>query len=233
MTNLNIRVWATITLIFVTLGTVARADDALSVAPFVVGSGDSVNGHGLPYFANAWWQWAASAPPTLDPVQDRTGANCGTNQQGAVWFLAGGYGTSRISRTCTVPQGRYIFFPVINVISGVPPTLSDACATAKRNAARNNDTYVYIRVSLNGSEVDKAERFRIASEECFDLLSRLPQQMTPQLGYHSATDGYWIMLKPLPAGQYHLEFKAFYTNNGDAFGVMVQNISYDLTIAPS
>ena len=150
-----------------------------------------------------------------------------------MWFLAGGYGTSRISRSCTVPQGRYIFFPVINVITGAPPDLSDACATAKREAARNNDSYVYIRVSLNGSEVDKAERFRIASEECFDLFSRLPQQMRPQVGYHSATDGYWIMLKPLPAGQYHLEFKAFYTNDGDAFGDMVQNISYDLTIAPS
>jgi len=62
-----------------------------------------------------WWQWTASFPSRENPVNDRTGAKCANGQQGKVWFLAGGFGSSIISRKCAVPPGTYIFFPVINL----------------------------------------------------------------------------------------------------------------------
>jgi hypothetical protein len=46
--------------------------------------------------------------------------------------------------------------------------------------------------------------------------------------YPSATDGFWVMLAPLPPGDHHLAFRAFYTNQGAPGGDAVQNISYEL-----
>src|SRR6185436_15739419 len=67
-------------------------------------------------WSQAWWQWAGSFDHAESPVADRTGENCHLKQEGPVWFLAGTYGTRRTVRTCTVPQGKHLFFPLINYV---------------------------------------------------------------------------------------------------------------------
>ena len=62
-----------------------------------------------------WWKWAMSSPDEESPLRDTSGAHCDAGQQGKVWFLAGGFGSSLIRRRCTIPAGKYIFFPVISM----------------------------------------------------------------------------------------------------------------------
>lgn len=197
---------------------------------YVVELGEAVDGRSLNAFVNEWWQWAFSMRQSESPVSDLTGEHCGVNQAGAVWFLAGGYGTSKINRSCTVPEGQHIFFPVINVLEYTPPGSEGSCDVVRTRAAENNGQYVYVKVRLDGSEVTDAERFRLASSDCFDPLMRVPKAIDPPSFAPAATDGYWIMLRPLPTGRHTLEFRAFYTNSGAGLGDMVQNITYDLTI---
>jgi hypothetical protein len=77
-------------------------------------------------WAAAWWQWALSMPPTNSPLYDTAG--CGGGQTGLdgntgpVFFLGGKYcvaGSSCtpgvVTRACTVPAGKALFFPVVNV----------------------------------------------------------------------------------------------------------------------
>jgi hypothetical protein len=64
-------------------------------------------------WANSWWQWADSIPMSVNPLIDPTGANCAQGQSGQVWFLAGSPSGS-YDRSCTVPAGKAVFFPVAN-----------------------------------------------------------------------------------------------------------------------
>jgi hypothetical protein len=70
---------------------------------------------------NRWWQWAASTPAPQNPVADTTGEHCEEGQSGRVWYLAGTVGSGSVTRTCTVPTGRALFFPIINSFCAADP----------------------------------------------------------------------------------------------------------------
>src|SRR5262245_18638881 len=71
--------------------------------------------HGQSYsdWAAQWWQWALETPVSVNPVVDKTGVHCAEGQSDHVWFLAGAFGGGTVKRTCTVPTGTALFFPLI------------------------------------------------------------------------------------------------------------------------
>src|SRR4051794_22907267 len=78
--------------------------------------------YGLTYaqWSARWWQWAFSIPGPVNPLIDTTGAQCAQGQSGNVWFLAGLWVDPPLVpntavRTCTVPSGKALFFPVANI----------------------------------------------------------------------------------------------------------------------
>ena len=68
----------------------------------------------LPVLTAQWWQWAFSIPTSVNPQLDDTGQDCMVGQRGSIWFLAGVFGSGSAKRTCSVPEGAMLFFPVIN-----------------------------------------------------------------------------------------------------------------------
>ena len=62
-----------------------------------------------------WWQWALAEPTLDNPLLDTTGQFAALNQQGRVWFVAGSLSSKPITRTFTVPAGKALFFPIVNV----------------------------------------------------------------------------------------------------------------------
>src|SRR5213083_1086403 len=70
--------------------------------------------HGLTYaeWGAAWWQWVLSIPFAQNPIFDSTGEDCDVGQSGPVWFLAGTSGSTAV-RSCTIPAGKSIFFPIV------------------------------------------------------------------------------------------------------------------------
>ena len=76
-----------------------------------------------------WWKWAASFPRGSTPMTDPDGRFAAQSQSGHVWFLAGfesgglpGAPTPEtITRTCTVPAGKALFFPVVEMFGFVDP----------------------------------------------------------------------------------------------------------------
>src|SRR5258708_978188 len=55
-----------------------------------------------------WWQWALSIPTSVNPLlelepKDPKEERCMIGQRGSVWFLAGVFGASAATRTCSVP----------------------------------------------------------------------------------------------------------------------------------
>lgn len=203
---------------------------AIAISP-ICSAGDPVAGPGTPDLAAQWWQWAMSATQDKNPVVDLTGANCATNQSGATWFLAGGFGSSKIRRTCTVPAGKTLFFPLVNMVytpaRGVPPI---TCADTKAAAALNNDTAIDLFAELDGTPISQLKQYRVSSDKCFDALARQPASLQPYKAFPSATDGFWLLLKPLSAGRHTLKFGGKYNRQSADYGHMVQDIEYVLLV---
>lgn len=198
----------------------------------IVSHDDTVDGISQSDFVNMWWQWAVSMPSQDSPVRDKTGINCDVNQAGPVWFLAGGYGSSKIQRTCAIPADKHIFFPVINMLY-YPQNLTSVptCDQVKRGAALNNNHLISFVLKIDDKKYINPVFFRQASGHCFDLTARKPNEKMRV--YPAATDGYWVMLKPMTEGMHKISFRAEYNNPESGFGRMVQDIAYELKIVSS
>src|SRR6266571_4753392 len=79
-------------------------------------NGTFADAQSLEELSAEWWQWAVSIPTSVNPQTDKTGEDCMVGQRGATWFLAGVFGGGTATRTCSIPQGTMLFFPVINIV---------------------------------------------------------------------------------------------------------------------
>lgn len=181
-------------------------------------------------YAVRWWQWVNRLPNGVRAYQDPTGYQCALNQSGEVWFLAGTDGTDDMVRDCSVPLGKYIFFPVITMLVHARPGKSLSCDQAKAEAADNNNHLAWAVVEIDGFRVGRVERYRIRSENCFDAFPDAPYLKNPALNFPAATEGYWLMLKPLSAGQHRISVKAGYGNPGKEYGDLEQVFEYRISV---
>src|SRR5215475_1055523 len=75
------------------------------------------------HLATSWWKWALETPASENPLTDTTGQFAAVNQSGRVWFLAGNTGSTTV-RTVTVPSGKALFFPIVNVFDVEDATIA-------------------------------------------------------------------------------------------------------------
>lgn len=207
------------------------SNNAIANSNIIVSTDEPVSGISQHDYVNMWWQWAVSMSNEESPVQDRVGVKCSVNQIGPVWFLAGGYGSSKIIRKCSIPSDKHIFFPVINMLY-YPKNNNEnlPCEAVKKGAELNNKYLKTFKVSIDNHKFLNPVFFRNSSIKCFDLIARKANNHQHSEIYPSATDGYWVMLKPLSLGTHKLLFSAEYNRPDGAFGRMVQDIEYTIDI---
>jgi hypothetical protein len=140
-----------------------------------------------------------------------------------VWFLAGTDGSFEPLRECVVPEDKYVLLPVINMIYWEPRSGS-SCSALQAGAAVNNQQLASATVLLNGESLGDIRLRRVRSEGCFPLQ---PDDSGSRL---AASDGYWLMLKPLPRGRHTLVVAANYGDTGTGYGGMRQNFEYVLHV---
>lgn len=167
-----------------------------------------------------WWQWAASFLPQESPVADLTGRLCGNGQKGPVWFLAGTYESRLVSRKCTVPRERYLFFPLINYVVAPASKGSLTCEQAISAAREVTDEPSILVAEIDGVKIENLSRYRQASPRCFDLALR--SQSDSSVNATAAND-YYLMLAPLAPGRHTLRF-------GGRLPSLTQAVSYELTV---
>jgi hypothetical protein len=188
-------------------------------APLTVPPRESVARKTQAEWSVAWWQWAGSFDGRDSPVADTTGALCASHQRGPVWFLAGAYGSRRTVRTCRVPHGKYLFFPLINYVVMPRQGYSSDCVSFIAEAARVTSGAEYLVMDLDGQRLGKPEAHRQASP-CFDMGALASPKENV---YPSAANGYYVMLKPLSVGTHELNF-------GGVLPQMHQAITYTLIV---
>jgi hypothetical protein len=185
-----------------------------------------------------WWQWAVSISPSNNPVLDATGGNCMVGQHGSVWFLAGNFGGTT-TRTCAVPEGTVLFFPVLNSVNIDTPNVcgqgSESIPVADLRAA----SAAFIEGAANLSVVVDGEVVKAHHVQSQVFAVALPEDNVfdaPCLGaglgnvpagvYSPAVDeGFYVKLNPLDVGTHSVVFHA-------ESGVFVADVTYNLTVVP-
>ena len=207
-----------------------RADNALPVAPLPPDV--CVDGIDQPELTARWWRWVLHAP--IAPYLDPDGRICDYGQEGPVWFLAGTEGSGVVRRRCVVPSGKYLLFPVINMVyMQVQPTREHptrmSCAKLQARASANNDNLVSAVVLVDGVAVQDVRRYRVQTPHCFPLTVDARGEATDG-ALLAASDGYWLLLPPLPAGHHVIVVGANYGSKDRPYGNMIQDFQYDLDV---
>jgi hypothetical protein len=200
------------------------ADLALADQFQVVPTSSSEFGNPYGEWSARWWQWILSIPEAKNPGFDTKGTNCAEGQTGQVWFLAGTFVEGAVTRSCTIPAGKDLFFPILNAIFGqgvgdcTGPGDCDPTALRKSAAARVDNPQL-LEITIDSVGVINVDRYRVTSPV---FSAFFPQGAIFGLdpGTHSplVSDGYWLLVKPLSQGQHTIHIKAVFSN-GDIVDV--------------
>jgi hypothetical protein len=175
----------------------------------------------------AWWQFYLQIPntnnnhPFVPNANDRACHNGnqpdGTQHAGPVYFLAGVFAAQPVIRYCTVPVGTPILFPVSNDEFSNLEIANAGNADLRYVAFQQLALPIPVSVSLDGVSIGSLAQFRFESPvfpfttpsliSSFIFYTRTvsPSNSSSPL---AVSDGYWIAIKPLPAGQHTLSFSA-------------------------
>lgn len=193
--------------------------------------------YGMSYgeWSAAWWQWAFLIPADRNPLLDPTGANCAEGQTGKVWFLAGTTGGGPVFRSCNIPHGKALFFPIVNVsaaraFNDCSPDPNIPCDIEwLRNVARQYVDQVMLEVVVDGVGLHSLNNYRAQSPP---FIATFPENAIfgVPAGIYSPviSDGYWIMLAPMSAGEHTVYFKG--TEVGGPNAGFTAEATYSLTV---
>lgn len=188
-------------------------------------------------WAAQWWQWVLGVPAPVNPGLDATGEQCAQRQVDEVWFLAGSFSADPVERTCEVPAGTSLFFPLINNFYGAFLTDPDETRTEEfvRSAASCSEP-AHISVEVDGFRVPQPTRFftgESGSESPLFNVQLPPDNLfgateadVPELALSpSAEQGYYLFVWPLRPGPHTIHWVASGCTPGG-----YQDITYHLTV---
>jgi len=179
-----------------------------------------LDGRDLSQWAVTWWRWLMSAPDNRDIMADDTGELCDLGQSGPVWFLAGSYEDAPVSRHCAAPAGKYIFVPAAEMMLWDSADGRD-CSLLQNDVKTVMDTARNVFIEVDGQRQELAAAWRAAPKTCFTL---------PNETDIYATDGYWLLLRPLAKGQHIIRFGNKIGDDGKTAEDSAQNIAYYLDV---
>ena len=230
MTCSRLRFRRSATAVLVALGVMAIAQTA-SAAPRVAPI--TSNPHGLSYaeWGARWYQWALGTPVSDNPF---VGADCSGGQVGEVWFLHGVFGAGEAERTCRVPAGTALFFPLINnayfaFLNDPPDTRTEAFVRSMATCSADA-----VSASIDGVPVANAGGYYVDAQDTPLFEVQLPEDNILGLTEADAEDlllspsahsGYYLFVQPLPPGTHTIAWQA-----SGACGA--QDITYTVDVVP-
>ncbi|MEU9802920.1 signal protein [Streptomyces sp. NPDC051000] len=154
-----------------------------------------------------WWTWAASSVSDANPVSDQDGHLCAQGQAGGIWFLAGTFGGS-VTRSCTVPAGVPIAFPLVNLL-GEPGDCNAFMASAQGSAI------------LDGQALEPRRHEATAVQ-----ISAVDGNPLTQGGgrFRTQACGLWVQLEPPAPGSHTLSIRG-------SSGSFAVSVDYRLQVA--
>ena len=219
--------------------TVAHADPG--VTPGVFPPHSAPYGKTYAQWSAEQWKWTYSMPADAHPLTDTADVSAG--QSGQVWFLGGTFAPTTdlngnligiVDRKVSIPAGKALFFPVIDAEQSLAEGGLDE-ADCRATANNFADHAVGVFCTVDGMPVKGLAAYRTDSP----FFSFGPMPDNNLLGLPEGTtssavsDGYFLMLSPLSAGEHLLHFGgAFvFTLEQDGFDFsFTLDITYHITV---
>lgn len=208
----------------------ALADDGAAIGP-------------LSELTAEWWQWALSIPTDQNPQSDPTGQYCMVGQRGPLWFLAGTFNGNSVTRACSVPEDKTLFFPVANAININSPNVcgspsgNESVKDLRASSKATIDGTTDLGVQVDGKPANKliqrvqSQVFEVAlpEENVFDKGCIGAGFGNVPAGIYSPAvdDGYYVTLGPLKRGVHTIHLQAVAGPNGSN-----EDVTYTLTVVP-
>ena len=191
------------------------ATGSVEKLPGLVPPGDPrLNGKTYTQWAAEWWQRFLQMPMTnsagaVHPWIDTPRFDVSEAQMSDVWFLAAPFGTAK--RSCLIPEGKSLFFPLFCVESSSleePPyygaTTDDQSAVAQYWADHIVDPFC----ELDGIALSNMAPYRIQSPQV-SITAPAPWILGQAGGRGTSTgDGYFVFLSPMAPGEHTLHYGA-------------------------
>jgi hypothetical protein len=185
-----------------------------------------------------WWQLVGSIPTSVNPGLDQTGADCMVGQRGPIWFLVGTFTSGPVTRSCSVPEGAWLFFPVVNEVNiNTPNVCGQNSANQSVDYLRSQiaplvDGATGLSVHLDGQAVKDVVRVKslpfaitFPADNIFNSACG-GAGTVPATTYSPAVDdGFYTLLAPLGVGTHLLHIQG----QIPAAGFTV-DVTYKLTV---
>jgi len=183
-----------------------------------------------------YWEWVYSIPISQSPREDSSGMNCGVNQNGSVWFLDSPIGVSKFSTSCSIPEGKAIFVPLLLGICGLVDAEDKSdegitkCATEGNDGGRvkliiDDKTQLELLDAVKSKKDYESNRtitdfFKLYSVK--DNIYNDPEGLD-----RKRAEGIFAIIKPLPVGN-HLIF--FHVNVITPYAEKADDYNYSLDV---
>jgi len=163
-------------------------------------------------WSERWWRWGYRVPASENPLLVDVEPDCANGQRGHVWNLPISF-ASPFSRTCDIPSSRAIVVNLSGVLNDYP------CPDTSFHPAKGQTLYQFLiqgaapivnavfdlTLTVDGRAVPNAMDYRFTSPRLFDITGNPTLQPVldgcitgkPQ---PAISDGYFVMLRPLPVG---------------------------------
>jgi hypothetical protein len=171
-----------------------------------------------PPLTAAWWQTFLSVPGAGDPF-DR----CDLGKPGVVFFAGTAGGTA--TRSCTVPAGKLILVPLINIECSTAEGNGDTPAELRACAAGFADQFTGLKLSIDTFVLRDPFDFRVRTGLFKFTAAEGNVFGVPAGTTRSVADGYWALIAPLPPGAHTVSFGGSYPP-----GSFTTFATYNLTV---
>jgi hypothetical protein len=192
------------------------------------------------------WQWLYSMPIDAHPLFDTADVSAG--QKGEVWFLGGTFSAIELepgvvvgmaNRTVTIPSGKKLFFPLVDVEAATLEGNGDTEAELRAAAKFFADFIVpdSLFCEIDGVSVKNLPDYRVQSP--LYVYGPLPDNNVLQFSgldapkgstSNSVSDGVFVMLAPLSAGKHTVHFGGTLDLSSVGGTVFIQDITYNITV---
>jgi hypothetical protein len=186
-----------------------------------------VEGRTIPEWTAEWWKWVMAFPTNQNPGFDPTGTLAHNGQTGSVFYLVGVFVESdTATRSITLQEGTYLFAPILNLLNNASG--ENPWGTITEQLVDSGAEFVALTTTLHasidgvpltnlcyttGQPITNLFAHREVSPE-FSLWMPPTNNPYQAFGFDLAgvldpcySDGYWVMLTPLPVGQHVVNFR--------------------------
>ena len=171
--------------------------------------------YGLTYDEHAqnFWKWLLSIPASESPMDDTKGDRCTvgqSNTNSSVFYL--GPGEGKVERTCTIPAGKGLVIPVMEVEQS-DKEIPDASVEVLTSAAKKDQDSVnslYLKIDNKEYTYNDLLNYRTQPTEPFQVIFPDNGVFGVAEGGPSqvVADGWYIVTEPLTPGNHTVHFKS-------------------------